>query len=145
MGESDLVHLGCHTWEIAETSILWRVRFILLIFRIEIDSGWVDIDIMEMLGRDKLGLHRYPTTRFWEGRIQSELDGRFFIVRAVQHQHGGTLLRLAWDPSITIFSGSSTLRDELLSTGGDHSDNPFQSGDLLLIWGSSLVWKDVQQ
>jgi len=48
MGESDLVHLGCDTWEIAETSIVWQVRFIMLLLRIEIYSGWVGIDIMEM-------------------------------------------------------------------------------------------------
>jgi len=81
MGESDLVHLGCDSWEIAKTSIAWQGRFILLLLRIEIDSGWVDIDIMEMPRQDKLGIHRYPTIRFWEGRIQFEHDGKFIIIR----------------------------------------------------------------
>ena len=48
MEESDLVHLGCDAWEIVETSIVLRGRFILLLLRIEIHCGWVDIDIMEM-------------------------------------------------------------------------------------------------
>lgn len=117
MGESDLVHLGCDTWEIVETSIVWRARFILLLLRIEIDSGWVDIDIMEIPGKDNIGLHRYPTIRFWEGRIQSEHDGKLVIVRVAQCQRGGTLMRLTWDPGTTRFGGSSTLRGEFLSTG----------------------------
>jgi len=50
MGEVDLFHLGCDTWEIVETSIVWRSTFILLLLKIEINSGWVYIDIMEMLG-----------------------------------------------------------------------------------------------
>jgi len=41
----------------------------MLLLKIKIDSGWVDIDIMEMPGQDKLGLHKYPTIRFREGRI----------------------------------------------------------------------------
>jgi len=117
----------------------------MLLLRTEINSGWVDIDIMEMPRQDKLGLHKYSTIRFQEGRIQFEHDGKFFIVKVAQLQHGGTLLRLAWDFGTTRFSNSATLKGELVSTGGDHSNLPLGFVHSLLTWGASLVWKDVQQ
>jgi len=64
MGEGDLVHFGCDSWEIVETSIVWRGRFIMLLLRTKINNGWVDIDIMDMPGQDKLGLHKDSTIKF---------------------------------------------------------------------------------
>jgi hypothetical protein len=34
------------------------------------------------------------------------------MIRVVQHQHGGSFLRLAWDPGITLFGSSTTGEDE---------------------------------
>lgn len=69
MAEGDLVHLGFGRWGIDEPSIVWRGSFIMLLFRTEIDSGWVDIDIMDMPRQDEFGLQIFFAIRFQERRI----------------------------------------------------------------------------
>jgi len=63
-----------------------------------------------------------------------------------QRQHSDTLLRLAWDSDITGFHGSSTLRGDLVLTGGDHSNLPLGFNGLIFAWGTSPVcWDDQQE
>lgn len=75
MEEGDLVHLGFDTWGITKTSNVWQGRFILLLLRTDIGSGWVDIGIMEMPGQDELGLHRFFSIMYQERRVQSGHGG----------------------------------------------------------------------
>lgn len=58
---------------------------------------------MEIPGRDVVGLYAYFTIRFQERRIRQGHDGQSAIIRVAQRQHGGILLRLAWDPCIEGF------------------------------------------
>jgi hypothetical protein len=39
---------------------------------------------------------------FQERRMQSGHDGRMVMIRVAQRQHGGSFLRLAWDPGISV-------------------------------------------
>jgi hypothetical protein len=44
--------------------------------------------------------------------MQSRYDGQTIMIRVAQHQHGGSFLRLSWDPGITLFSSSVTDKEE---------------------------------
>ena len=46
--DGDPVHLGFDMWGSTETSIALRGRLIMLLLRVMIDNGGVDISIMEM-------------------------------------------------------------------------------------------------
>ena len=61
--DDDPVHLWFDTWGSTETSIAWRGRLIMLLLRVMIDNGGVDISIMNMLGLDELSLHIFFATR----------------------------------------------------------------------------------
>ena len=63
MAEGGLVHLGFDTWGIAKATIAWRGRLILLLLRVEISHGGVDIGIMEMPGQDGISSHIFFSTR----------------------------------------------------------------------------------
>jgi hypothetical protein len=40
------------------------------------------------------------------------------MIRVAQHQHGGSFMRLAWDPGITLFSSSTTDIEERVLLSG---------------------------
>ena len=60
--DGDIFHLGFDTWGSTETSIAWQGRIIVLLLRVMIDSGGVDISIMEMPGQDELFFHIFFAT-----------------------------------------------------------------------------------
>lgn len=142
--KSESTHSWFDIWTSTEAFLTWQGQFFLLLLRIEIDSRWIDIDIMEMPKQDELGFHRFFTIRFQERRIQSAHDGQFVIVRVVQCQHGGTLLILALDLGITGFHGSVALGGDLVPTRGGHLDLPLGFCGLLLVWGTSPAQQVVQ-
>jgi len=54
-------------------------------------------------------------------------------------------VRLAWNLTIIGLGSVATLRDELVSTREDHVDLQLGFNHTFVTWGSSLVWKHVQQ
>jgi hypothetical protein len=52
--------------------------------------------------------YRYFSLEFQERRIPMGHDGWTVMIRVVQRQHGGSFLRLAWDPGILVLVSSTT-------------------------------------
>ena len=97
---------------------------------------------MAMPGPDELVAHRSPATRSQERMIQFAHDGEYLMIRVVQHQHGGTSMRIAGELSIKALHSSITSRGELYTTWGDHVDLPSGFSESLMEWGTSLAWQD---
>ena len=112
----------------------------MLLHRIRVICGGVDIGIKVMPGQDELGSHQPSATRPQERRIRSTHDGEYAIIRVAQHQHGGTTLSSAGGLIITALYNSITLRDELATIGGDHAYLPLVFSDSLIAWGTSVAW-----
>ena len=89
----------------------------MLLHKLIVRFGGVDIGIMVMPGQDELGSHRPSATRPQEKGIQSTHDGEYVIIRVAQRQHGGTTLSLDKDLIINALYSSITLRDELATLG----------------------------
>jgi len=62
--ESDLAKFFFDIWGSTKALVTWKGQFYLLLLWTEIRSRRVDIDIMEMLGQDEIGLQRFFTIRF---------------------------------------------------------------------------------
>jgi hypothetical protein len=57
--------------------------------------------------------------------MQSGHEGQPLMIRVVQRQHGGSFLRLAWDPGITWFGSFKLL---------------IERGEPVLTFRSFLIW-----
>jgi hypothetical protein len=113
-----------HYWDSmrgdVETYSIWRDKFSLLIPRIGSGSGFVDLDFTEMPLQDMIhgsgfNTYRYFSLGFQERRMQFGQDGQTFMIRVAQRQHGGSFLRLVWNPGITLVGNSTTDRVERVS------------------------------
>jgi hypothetical protein len=54
----------------------------------------------------KFNPYRYFNLEFQEKKMQTGHDDRMVMIKVAQRQHGGSFLRLAWDPGISILDGS---------------------------------------
>jgi hypothetical protein len=109
-----------HFWEASRGDgglhAIWQDGFSLSILRIGYDSGLADFDSTEVHLQDMIHSSGVESSRnyslgFQEWRLQSGHDGQTFMIRVAQRQHGGSFLRLVWNPGITLFGISTTDRD----------------------------------
>jgi hypothetical protein len=90
-----------------------RDRLPSLIFVIEYGSGFAGRDftwrpMQTTIHGSRFIPYRYFILEFQERRMQTRHDGQMVMIRVVQHQHGGSFLRLAWDPGISVLDSSTT-------------------------------------
>lgn len=67
------------------------------------------------------------------------------MTKVSQGQQDNFFLQWPWDLGVTVLDSSTTLRDEMVSIGGDHSDLPLDFSDSLLAWGISPAWRNDQE
>jgi hypothetical protein len=92
-------------------------RLPFLIFRIGYDSGFIGRDFTWMpmpttIHDSRFIPYRYVSMELQERGMQSGHDGWMTMIRVVQHQHGGSFLRIAWDPGISV-GDSATVDTEV--------------------------------
>jgi hypothetical protein len=101
-----------YVWDVdsgeVETYSIWQDRLSFLIPRIEVGSGFADLDFTEtplqgMIQDSGFSPFRDFIFGFLERRMQTGHVGPTMMIRVVQRQHGGSLLGLVWDPGITLF------------------------------------------
>jgi hypothetical protein len=100
-----------------------RDRLHFPIFEIKYGSGFAGHDFTWMPTRitihgSRFSPYRYFNLQFQERSMQIGDNDRTVMIRVAQHQHGGSFLRLAWDPMISVLDRRST---ELNSLHGKHS------------------------
>jgi hypothetical protein len=103
-----------------ETYSIWKKHIFFVDTQDRVWSGFADFDFIEMPLQDMIhgsgfNSFRHFNLGFQERRMQSGYDGQTIMIRVVQHHHGGSFLRLAWDPGITLFGSSTTDKDERAS------------------------------
>jgi hypothetical protein len=79
--------------------------------------GFADLDFTETPSQGRIQDSGFSPFRefslgFQERRMQTGHIGPTMMIRVVQHQHGGTFPGLVWDPGITLFDSSTTIREE---------------------------------
>jgi hypothetical protein len=90
-----------------------RDKLPFLIFEIEYGSGFAGRDFTWMsmqvtIHGSRFIPYRYFNLEFQERRMQIGHDGQTVMIRVAQRQHGGSFLRLAWDPGISVLDSSTT-------------------------------------
>jgi hypothetical protein len=89
-----------------------RDKLPFLVFEIEHGSGSTGRDFTWMFVQDTIHgsrfiSYRYFNLEFQERRMQTGHDGQMIMIKVVQQQHGGSFLRLAWDPRISVLDNST--------------------------------------
>jgi hypothetical protein len=86
-----------------------RDRLPFPIFEIEYGSGSAGRDFtwMFVLG-SRFNPYRYFSSEFHERRMQNGHDVQTIMIGVAHRQHGGSFLRLAWDPRISVLNSSTT-------------------------------------
>jgi hypothetical protein len=85
--------------------------------RLEASHGLADLDFNETLSHERIqdgGFSPFGeiSLGFQERRMQTGHIGSMVMIRVVQCQHGGIFPGLVWDPRITLFDSSTTIREE---------------------------------
>jgi hypothetical protein len=128
-------------WDVSrgevETYSIWQDRLSFLKPRIEAGNGFADLDFTEtplqgVIQDSGFSPFRDFSLGFQERRMQTWHIGPTVMIGVVQRQHGGSFLGLVWDPGITLFDSSTTVRDE--RAGFD-----FQEFTLGISWVDSLA------
>jgi hypothetical protein len=96
--------------------------------RLEASHGLADLDFSETLSHERIQDGGFSPFReislgFQERRMQTGHVGLTVMIKVVQRQHGGIFPGLVWDPGITLFDNSTTIREE--STNFDFSEFTF--------------------
>jgi hypothetical protein len=104
----------------AKTYSIWQDKLPFPIFEIEYGSGFAGRDFTWMPMQDtihgsRFNPYRYFSLGFQERRMQTGHGGQMVMIRVAQHQHGGSFLRLAWDPGISVLDSSTIDTDERAS------------------------------
>jgi hypothetical protein len=94
------------------------------IFMIKYGSGFAGHDftwrpMKTTIHGSRFNSYRYFNLEFQERRMHIGHDGWTIVIIVEQHEHGGSFLRLAWDPHISVLD-SSTVDTEVRANFGFH-------------------------
>lgn len=128
-----LIHSQEDTWGVTKALTIGQGKLLLRIGAVHGAIGARTTEGLWKVGPNRD--HRIDYGRdLYESRLWYESARRLVMTRVSRGQQDSFLLCWSWSPSITVRSGSTTHRGELVSTGEGHPNLPSGFRDSLMAW-----------